>query len=57
MTDDPYLVSVDAEGRIILEPAVIMTASERRLLTSQAFRQRMTDAANAPAARFELDDL
>jgi hypothetical protein len=57
MTDDRYLVTRDAEGRIVLEPVVVMTATEQRLLSSPAFIRKMTEAADAPVVRIELDEL
>jgi hypothetical protein len=52
-----YLVRREANGRIILEPAVVMTATEERLLSDSAFIARMTGAASAAASPLELDDL
>lgn len=57
MTDDRYLVTRDAQGRIILEPAVVMTATEQALLTDPGFIRKMTEEAAAPAARMELDEI
>lgn len=52
-----YLVHREANGRIILEPAVVMSASEQRLLSDPAFIARMTAAASAPTSSLVLDDL
>ena len=54
---DRYLVRREANGRIILEPAVVMTAAEERLLSDLEFVTRMTRAASAPASPLDLDDL
>jgi hypothetical protein len=57
MTDDRYLVTCDADGRIILEPAVVMTATEHRLLSDPDFIAQMSQAADAPSVRIELDEI
>lgn len=57
LTDDQYIVTRDVEGRVILEPAVVMSVAEQRLLTNMAFLQRIGAAAEEPAARLELDEL
>ena len=57
LSDGQYLVTCDEEGRVILEPAVVMTVAEQRLLTDAAFRRRMTAAASEPATRLELDEI
>lgn len=57
LTDGQYLVSCDSEGRVILEPAVVMTAAEQRLLTNPAFLRQMNAAAATPSERVELEDL
>lgn len=54
---DRYIVSTDDQGRIILEPAVVMTATEERLLTDVAFRRQMTVAASEHAEPLDLDRL
>lgn len=54
---DRYLVRREPSGRIILEPAVVMTATEERLLSDAAFIERMTEAASAPTSPLNLDDL
>jgi hypothetical protein len=52
-----YLARLEANGRIILEPAVVMTANEERLLSDFTFVARMTEAASAAASPLDLDDL
>ncbi len=52
-----YLARLEANGRIILEPAVVMTATEERLLCDSTFVARMTEAASAAASPLDLDDL
>lgn len=52
-----YLVHREANGRIILEPAVVMSAIEERLLADPAFIARMTTAASASAFRLDMNDL
>lgn len=54
---DRYLGSRDDEGRIVLEPAVVMTVAEERLLSDPQFRARMTQAAAAPVEELDLDEL
>lgn len=54
---DRYLGSRDDQGRIVLEPAVVMTATEERLLSDPEFRARMTEAASAPVEELDLDEL
>lgn len=56
-TADRYLGTLDSEGRIVLEPAVVMTATEQRLLSDGDFVNRMTKLASAPASAVDLDDL
>ncbi|MFM8862191.1 MAG: hypothetical protein ACKOIA_07050 [Acidimicrobiia bacterium] len=57
LTAQRYLVSTDDEGRILLEPAVVMTATEERLLADAGFRAEATRAAREPASPLDLDDL
>ena len=57
LTSDRYLVSCDAHGRVVLEPAVVLTAAEERLLADSAFRADMTIAATEPAQALDLDSL
>jgi hypothetical protein len=54
---DRSLARADSQGRIVLEPAIVLTASEERLLSDTAFIARMGDAAEAPAETFQLDEL
>jgi hypothetical protein len=54
---DRYLGVRDSEGRIILEPAVVLTTIEQRLLADQRFIARMTEAANQPTEDLDLEDL
>ncbi|MGH9114108.1 MAG: hypothetical protein ACRDZN_17665 [Acidimicrobiales bacterium] len=52
-----YLVHREANGRIVLEPAVVMSAVEERLLSDPAFIARMAAAASEPASPLDLNDL
>lgn len=52
-----YLASVDGEGRVVLEPAVVLTATEERLLSDPDFRARMTSAASEPVDPLDLEAL
>ena len=55
LTEQRYLVTVDRSGRVILEPAVVMTRTEERLLADPAFRSAMTTAASEPTEVLDLD--
>ncbi len=57
LTSDRYLVTCDSVGRVVLEPAVVLTATEERLLADSAFRSEMTAAALEPAQALDLDAL
>lgn len=52
-----YVVMSDDEGRVVLEPAVVMTSTEERLLADQAFRSEMTAAAAEPTKPFDFGSL
>lgn len=52
-----YLAWADPAGRVVLEPAVIRTEVEDRLLRDPEFITRMTKAASEPASPLDLDDL
>lgn len=54
---DRYLGVRDEEGRIILEPAVVLTVTEQRLLGDGNFIARMTDAASSPTEDLDLEEL
>lgn len=54
-THDRYFASVDDLGRVILEPAVVLTAAS--LVVDAGFRSRVEHAHAQPAERFELEDL
>ncbi|MGY6501016.1 MAG: hypothetical protein ACXIVQ_09020 [Acidimicrobiales bacterium] len=54
---DRFIVYRDPSGRIVLEPAVVMTATEARLLGDPGFVRRMSDAATAPTEPLDFDDL
>lgn len=41
-TSDTYILEVGPGGRLILEPAEVMTAAERRALDSAALRNQVT---------------
>lgn len=45
---DRYLVSVLDSGRILLEPAVVMTESEFALAHDEAFWARVAESAKGP---------
>lgn len=51
---DRYLGVRDSEGRIILEPAVVLTVTEQRLLSDASFVARMTEAASQPVEDLDL---
>lgn len=57
LRDEQYKVSVGASGQIILEPAVVLTKTELRLASDEAFWARVTAAAAQPAEEFELEEL
>jgi hypothetical protein len=57
LSADRYLASVDDQGRVLLEPAVVMTATEERLLSDGAFRAMITAAAQEPASEIDLSEL
>lgn len=57
LTSERYLVTCDSHGRVVLEPAVVLTATEERLLADSVFRSEMTAAAFEPAQPLELDTL
>ena len=57
LTEQRYLVTVDRSGRVILEPAVVMTRTEERLLADPAFRSAMTTAASEPTEVLDLDSI
>ena len=57
LTEQRYLVTVDRKGRVILEPAVVMTRAEERLLADPAFRSAMTAAASEPTEPLDLDSI
>ncbi|MFA5565225.1 MAG: hypothetical protein WC184_04695 [Acidimicrobiia bacterium] len=52
-----FLAYQDSSGRIILEPAVVMTATEARLLSDPEFARRMAKAATSPTEPLDLNDL
>ena len=54
LTEQRYIVTADASGRVILEPAVVMTRTEERLLADPAFRSAITAAAAEP---LDLDSI
>ena len=56
-TADRYLARADSEGRIVLEPAVVLTATEERLLSDPSFVARMSAAAQGRSESFDLDEL
>lgn len=52
-----YLARTDPSGRIVLEPAVVRTQTEDRLLRDPEFIARMTRAATEPVSDLDLDQL
>lgn len=54
---DRYIAWRDESGRIVLEPAVVLTATEARLLADPGFRERVEQAAQQPGEPFEFDTL
>lgn len=52
-----YLAWHDPSGRIVLEPAVVRTQTEDRLLRDPEFISRMTEAASEPVSDLDLDEL
>jgi hypothetical protein len=57
LTDDPYVVTQEAHGRVVLEPAVVMTTTEKRLLSDPEFRARVTNALQGDFKPLDLDEL
>ena len=55
--DTQYKVTVGDGGRILLEPAVVLTETEARLAGDDGFWERVAAAAAQPRERFELDEL
>ncbi len=60
---DRYLVTELKGGRLLFEPAVVVTQTELDLLQDEAFRQRVTKALDGPFEplppdiQADLDDL
>lgn len=50
---DRYLATRDEQGRIILEPVVVMTETERRLLDNEQFWARVVASLEEPTTPFE----
>jgi hypothetical protein len=50
-TTDTYLMFVEKSGRIILEPAVVMTEEERAILEDSAVRPRLGGAVAEAGGR------
>jgi hypothetical protein len=44
-TSDRYIATVDAAGRIVMEPAVLLTTTELRLLKNDAYWTAADEAA------------
>ena len=55
--EEQYKVTADERGRIILEPAVVLTETELRLLQDEKYWERIRTSLNEPRSPFELDDL
>ncbi|MGH9066136.1 MAG: hypothetical protein ACRD0J_01225 [Acidimicrobiales bacterium] len=54
--DRRYLATVDDHGRILLEPALVMTEAEQRLMTDESFWRRAEAATGQRVTPFALDD-
>jgi len=46
-TSDTYVVTVEDGGRIILEPATVLTFAEERALSDEGLRARVAEAFNS----------
>lgn len=51
-TADSYMITAEPSGRIILEPAVVMTQTEAQLMADGALRERVAqrEAADGPTS-------
>ncbi len=47
-TSETYVVTVETGGRIILDPAVVVTRAEERLLSDEGLRVRVAAAMDNP---------
>lgn len=48
-TSETYVVTVEHGGRIILDPAVVLTRAEERLLSDEGLRARVAAAMDNPS--------
>lgn len=55
--DEQYKVSADSRGRILLEPAVVLTETEFSVMNDEAFWSRVAKSTREPHETFELEDL
>jgi hypothetical protein len=55
--NERFIVTENGDGSILLEPAVVLTAVEHRLLSSKAFAKKMSQVAAEPVEHIEFDDL
>lgn len=55
--NEQYKVSADSLGRIILEPAVVLTATELALMNDEAFWGKVANSVRETHETFELDEL
>lgn len=54
-THDQYLVTAFDDGRLVFEPAVVVTAAEQRAADDPAFWARVAAAAGQPASEVPPD--
>jgi hypothetical protein len=55
--NERFLVTENEDGSLLLEPAVVLTAAEHRLLSNTVFGKKISEAAAEPADHIECDDL
>lgn len=55
--NEQYKVSADSFGRIILEPAIVLTATELAVMNDEPFWSRIAKSVHQTHETFELDDL
>ena len=54
---DRYIVTRDEVGRLLLEPAVVLTLTEQRLLGDPGFLQRVKEGIEADSVPLDFDAL
>jgi len=52
-TSDSYLVTVEANGRILLDPAVVMTKTEVALIADGALQQQVAASLSDPGELYD----